>query len=175
MENASRALLIAAAVLIAIIIIALGIKLLGGVSDTSKQANEVGTELSNATNNQMKSMVLYEIKSCYGEYTDKDKAVKTYKNIMDNIKKYNKIKGENEPVLSLQVEGAYKSSATTSVYSTLTQKGIELLVGWFLDENNKITIRAGEIKEGKQVIIFDLGTCKKHDYLDIYYYDDVFE
>lgn len=177
MENASKALLITAAVLIVIIIVALGVKLLGGVSDTSKQANEVGTELSKATNNQMKPIILYEIKSCYGEYTNKDKACKAYRNIIDNIRKYNEVRGENEPILSLQTEAAYMSSegfALTTGYDTFTQKGIELIVGWFLDGNNKITIREGELKEGKQVIIFDFGTCKNHNWQDIFDYD-VFE
>ena len=48
MENASKALLITAAVLIVIIIIALGIKLLGGIADTANQTEKVGDEISSS-------------------------------------------------------------------------------------------------------------------------------
>ena len=49
MENATKALLIAAAVLIAIVLIATGVLLIKNASGTSKQANETGKLLSNAT------------------------------------------------------------------------------------------------------------------------------
>lgn len=49
MENASKMLLIAAAILIAIILITLGIKVLGSADDTTKQAQGVGDSLSLAT------------------------------------------------------------------------------------------------------------------------------
>ena len=49
MENATKALLIAAAVLIAIVLIATGVLLIKNISGTSQQANETGELLSNAT------------------------------------------------------------------------------------------------------------------------------
>lgn len=49
MENATKALLIAAAVLMAIVLIATGVLLIKNASGTSKQANETGELLSNAT------------------------------------------------------------------------------------------------------------------------------
>ena len=49
MENATKALLIAASVLIVIVLIAVGVLLLGKTSDTSEQAGQVGNSLSLAT------------------------------------------------------------------------------------------------------------------------------
>lgn len=46
MENATKALLIAAAVLIAIVLIALGVNLLSAGGDTAGQAEQVGTSLN---------------------------------------------------------------------------------------------------------------------------------
>ena len=46
MENATKALLIAAAVLVVIVVIALGVRLLGAGADVSDQADAVSTELS---------------------------------------------------------------------------------------------------------------------------------
>lgn len=50
MENATKALLIAAAVLIAIVLIALGVRLLGTANDTSDQAGNVSNAIGNSTN-----------------------------------------------------------------------------------------------------------------------------
>ena len=52
MENATKALLIAAAVLVVIVIIALGVRLLGTASDTSGKADEVSQGITNAIDNQ---------------------------------------------------------------------------------------------------------------------------
>ena len=49
MENATKALLIAAAVLVVIVIIALGVRLLGTAGDTSESAEQVSTALSSST------------------------------------------------------------------------------------------------------------------------------
>ncbi len=48
MENASKALLITAAVLIVIIIVALGVKLLGGISNTKEQTEKVEEGISSS-------------------------------------------------------------------------------------------------------------------------------
>lgn len=48
MENATKALLIAAAVLIAIVLIALGVRLLSSASDSSSQAGNVSNQLNQA-------------------------------------------------------------------------------------------------------------------------------
>lgn len=50
MENASKALLIAAAVLIVILIIAFGMQIFRSTGDTSSKANEVGTQITEKTN-----------------------------------------------------------------------------------------------------------------------------
>ena len=49
MENASKALLIAAAVLIVILLIAFGMRIFNSTSDVSGQATSTGTQLSNQT------------------------------------------------------------------------------------------------------------------------------
>ena len=49
MENASKALLIAAAVLIVILLIAFGMRIFNSTSDVSGQATQTGTQLSNQT------------------------------------------------------------------------------------------------------------------------------
>ena len=49
MENASKALLIAAAVLIVILLIAFGMRIFNSTGDVSSQATSTGTQLSNQT------------------------------------------------------------------------------------------------------------------------------
>lgn len=49
MENATKALLIAAAVLIAIVLVALGVNLLGSTGDTSGDAENVANALQTQT------------------------------------------------------------------------------------------------------------------------------
>lgn len=49
MENATKALLIAAAVLIVILLIAFGMRIFNSTSDVSGQATSTGTQLSNQT------------------------------------------------------------------------------------------------------------------------------
>ena len=49
MENATKALLIAAAVLIVILLIAFGMRIFNSTSDVSGQATSTGTQLSNKT------------------------------------------------------------------------------------------------------------------------------
>ena len=49
MENASKALLIAAAVLIVILLIAFGMRIFNSTSDVSGQASDTGATLSNQT------------------------------------------------------------------------------------------------------------------------------
>ena len=49
MENSTKALLIAAAILIAIVVIALGIRLLSSSNDTSKQADDVAKQILNTS------------------------------------------------------------------------------------------------------------------------------
>lgn len=50
MENASKALLIAAAVLIVILLIAFGMKIFNSTGNVSGQATDTGKELTNQTN-----------------------------------------------------------------------------------------------------------------------------
>ena len=52
MENATKALLIAAAVLVVIVIIALGVRLLNTASDTSGQADEISNQMGETINVQ---------------------------------------------------------------------------------------------------------------------------
>ena len=49
MENATKALLIAAAVLIVILLIAFGMRIINSTSDVSGQATSTGTQISNKT------------------------------------------------------------------------------------------------------------------------------
>lgn len=56
MENATKALLIAASVLIVIVIIALGVRLLNSSSTTANQADEVSKEISETTNSIVDEM-----------------------------------------------------------------------------------------------------------------------
>ena len=49
MENATKALLIAAAVLVVIVLIALGVRLLNSTSETKKASDEVSTQLQDQT------------------------------------------------------------------------------------------------------------------------------
>lgn len=49
MENATKALLIAAAVLIAILLIAFGMKIFSSTGDTSAEAQKTGQEISDQT------------------------------------------------------------------------------------------------------------------------------
>lgn len=51
MENATKALLIAAAVLIAIVLIAFGIRILGSTGDAGNQAQNVQNSLNNQIGN----------------------------------------------------------------------------------------------------------------------------
>ena len=50
MENASKALLIAAAVLIVILLIAFGMSIFNSTGDTSADADKVGKEITNQSN-----------------------------------------------------------------------------------------------------------------------------
>lgn len=56
MENATKALLIAAAVLIAIVLIALGVRLLGSANDSSDQAGAVYNQMDDAMGQQGNSI-----------------------------------------------------------------------------------------------------------------------
>ena len=57
MENATKALLIAAAVLIAIVLVALGVRLLGSAGDTSGDAENVANALQGSTSNAASNLV----------------------------------------------------------------------------------------------------------------------
>lgn len=57
MENATKALLIAAAVLIAIVLIALGVNLLNAGSDTAGEASKVSTGLQTGIEDQTSQVV----------------------------------------------------------------------------------------------------------------------
>lgn len=53
MENATKALLIAAAVLIAIVLIALGVRLISAANDPSSQASNVAEQLDTSMGQQV--------------------------------------------------------------------------------------------------------------------------
>ena len=53
MENATKALLIAAAVLIAIVLIARGVRLISAANDPSSQAGTVANQLDSTTKTQV--------------------------------------------------------------------------------------------------------------------------
>ena len=56
MENATKALLIAAAVLIVIVIIALGVRLLSAGGDSSEKASQVSQSLTSSTDDAITDM-----------------------------------------------------------------------------------------------------------------------
>ena len=56
MENATKALLIAAAVLIAIVLIALGVRLLNAGGDTSEQAQQVSDQITSSADKGVTSV-----------------------------------------------------------------------------------------------------------------------
>ena len=68
MENATKALLIAAAVLIAIVLIALGVNLIKAGGNTSGKAGEVGTALKEQTENTSQTAV-GKIEGLFGDGT----------------------------------------------------------------------------------------------------------
>lgn len=74
MENATKALLIAAAILITIVIIAIGVLLLGNSSDVSEQADKVGTSLSTSAEEAVIGMQ-------GGVYLSKEKLLELLRNI----------------------------------------------------------------------------------------------
>ena len=55
MENASKALLIAAAVLVVILLIAFGMRILNSSTDTSKQAIDTGNQIAAGATNAAQS------------------------------------------------------------------------------------------------------------------------
>lgn len=57
MENATKALLIAAAVLIAIVLIALGVGLLNSAGDSSEDAKNVANAIQNSTGAAANSLI----------------------------------------------------------------------------------------------------------------------
>lgn len=57
MENATKGLLIVAAVLIAIVIISLGIRLLSSTGETTESAKKTGDALNEATGNASESAI----------------------------------------------------------------------------------------------------------------------
>ena len=97
MENATKALLIAAAVLIVIVIIALGVRLLGSVGDTSSQAQTASQEISNASNKAIDNLQVSlnndKVFNLLSEYIDKTKTGVSKSKVLTllkEIEKYNK-------------------------------------------------------------------------------------
>ena len=58
MENATKALLIAAAVLIVILLIAFGMRIFNSTGDTSKEAELVGDQITDSTSDAYTSLIL---------------------------------------------------------------------------------------------------------------------
>ena len=77
MENATKALLIAAAVLIVILVIALGMRIFNSTSDTTGQASAMGEILSNSTNDSTSSVRDSLLKSDLAQYIGTNFAVGT--------------------------------------------------------------------------------------------------
>lgn len=91
MENATKALLIAASVLIVIVLIAVGVLLIGNASDTSDQAKQVGNSIGLAAGNAssdaiggLKSTIISKKKfnSFINDFSDK---YKTSNQLVDAI------------------------------------------------------------------------------------------
>lgn len=77
MENATKALLIAAATLIAIVIIAMGVLIIRNTSNTIKQSDEVGKSISSSIGNAIGSI-------SGKKYTTKQDLIRTLFQISDN-------------------------------------------------------------------------------------------
>ena len=77
MENATKALLIAAAVLIVILLIAFGMKIFNSTSDTTGQASAMGEILSNSTNDSTSSVKDSLLRSELAQYIRTNFAVGT--------------------------------------------------------------------------------------------------
>lgn len=172
MESATKALLIAATVLIAILIIALGVVLIKNASNTTKQADEVGNSLGKTANSNIQSILLYNIESCYGKYTDKNKIVNAYKTITENVKKYNELNEKQEISIDIDAIADYRtkdSITSSSFFDNLTTKDVELLAEWFLDEGNEIWIKESKTTYGKRIYFF-FGEIKNHTWDEIFNY-----
>lgn len=57
MENATKALIIAAAVLIAIVLVAIGVNLLGATGDTTGQAGNVANQIETTTGGKANQLI----------------------------------------------------------------------------------------------------------------------
>ena len=84
MENATKALLIAAAVLIAIVIVALGVNLLSSTGNTTQKSEQVGEELKDAigtVTSDLEDDLKFDLKRLY------DKLGKRYPGSIDKFSK----------------------------------------------------------------------------------------
>ena len=89
MENASKALLIAAAVLIAIVLISVGVKLLSGTRETQEKVEIVGSQLD-SKNNEFYDDIRYNLERIDGFLPrEKVKELFAFLNLSFDENKYN--------------------------------------------------------------------------------------
>ena len=111
MENATKALLIAAAVLIAIVLIALGVNLIKAGGNTSGKAGEVGTALKEQTENTSQTAV-GKIEGLLGDETSGVIDKKTVEDLLDSLEFKEEVTFNNGSNLD-------NISESTTVYVTI--------------------------------------------------------
>lgn len=172
MENATKALLIVATILIAIVLIALGVLLVKNVNNSSEQAEKVSNSLSNATNNAMKNIIFEQIKSYEKSYNDIAEAKRAYIDVNKYIKEYNNLLGKEDAQIFFSANVVFAKTITfTDFGDNLSESALETLLQWSIDEGNEIVIHRVFYSQNNRIdIYYDFGTIKNHDDMEIYYY-----
>lgn len=124
MENATKALLISAGILIAIVVIAIGILVIKNVSNTSENSNRIGQEISNATNKSsievlggLKGIIISKEK--FNIFLENFYSNKNSKEIMEKIGLRNKILNDQIKLYGWQYkENDYMSLVSSKGFPT---------------------------------------------------------
>lgn len=174
MENATKALLIVATVLITIVIIALGVLLLKNLNNSSQQVDKASNAISNATNSAYKDIINQRIKSYEKSYDNVKEAKEAYFNIAENIKEYNNLLSEGETKIDFEISIYFIKDATVNWWEGSAfedqEEVLEILLEWSIVESeNKMEIKRN-IQGNKITIKIDLGNIKNHYFEDIFNY-----
>lgn len=177
MENATKALLIAATILIAIVLIALGVLLVKNVNNSSEQAEKVSNSLSNATNNAMKDIIFEQIKSYEKSYNDIAEAKRAYIDVNKYIKEYNNSLGKEDAQIFFSANVFFAKTYTDMSFGDNLNEEyksvFETLLQWSIEEGNEIVIHRVYSPGNNRIdIYYEFGIIKNHDDMEIYYYWD---
>ena len=143
MENATKALLISAAVLIVIVIIALGVSLLKSVSNTTIQSQSIGEIIGNATNIASK------------EFKRKLIPVETIKNM--NYYRLNDVLTQNKTREKIKVAGF--------IYKTISEWDDEH-GEWSAFKDTCLATKDGETEYEKSQRIVDSDIYNSKDFIN---------